>query len=204
MHGRHSPTGRATGLALVAILLVAPCAMAQAAYVLERSSSRVTFQGRAFLRSVVGRSTDLMGAVSIRSGDVRSTRGNVRFPVASLETDPAMPPRELGELFGADHPDVVFVVDSISEPSSQSEWVIHGRLTMNGVTRPVSFRGNARFIERRMVATGSADVDLREWRIKPPRRLGGLLGMSSRIRLTFRAEFRRRDATQTAQLGAWW
>lgn len=204
MHGRHSHTGRATGLALVAILLVAPCAMAQAAYVLERSSSRVTFQGRAFLRSVVGRSTDLVGAVSIRSGDVRSTRGNVRFPVASLETDPAMPPRELGELFGTDHPDVVFVVDSISEPSSQSEWVIHGRLTMNGVTRPVSFRGNARFIERRMVATGSADVDLREWRIKPPRRLGGLLGMSSRIKLTFRAEFRRRDATQTAQLGAWW
>jgi len=178
--------------------------MAQAAYVLERSSSRVTFQGRAFLRSVVGRSTDLVGAVSIRSGDVRSTRGNVRFPVASLETDPAMPPRELGELFRTDHPDVVFVVDSISEPSSQSEWVIHGRLTMNGVTRPVSFRGNARFIERRMVATGSADVDLREWRIKPPRRLGGLLGMSSRIKLTFRAEFRRRDATQTAQLGAWW
>ena len=204
MHGRHSPTGRATGLALVAIMLAAPSAMAQAAYVLERSSSRVSFQGRAFLRSVVGRSTDLVGAVSIRSGDVRSTRGNVRFPVASLETDPAMQPRELGELFGADHPDVVFVVDSISEPSSQSEWVIHGRLTMNGVTRPVSFRGNARFIERRMVATGSADVDLREWRIKPPRRLGGLLGMSSRIKLTFRAEFRRRDATHTAQLGAWW
>ena len=204
MHGRHSPPGRATGLALVATLLVAPCAVAQAAYVLERSSSRVTFQGRAFLRSVVGRSTDLAGAVLIRSGDVRSTRGNVRFPVASLETDPALQPRELGELFGVDHPDVVFVVDSISEPASRSEWVIHGRLTMNGVTRPVSFRGNARFIERRMVATGSADVDLREWRIKPPRRLGGLLGMSSRVKLTFRAEFRRRDATQTAQLGAWW
>jgi polyisoprenoid-binding protein YceI len=179
--------------------------MAQAAYVLERSSSRVTFQGRAFLRSIVGRSSDLVGAVSIRSGDVRSTRGNVRFPVASLETDPAMQPQELGELFGAElHPDVVFVVDSIAEPSAHGEWIIHGHLTMNGVTRPVAFRGHARFVERRMIATGSADVDLHDWRIRPPRRLGGLLGMSSRIRLMFRAEFRRRDATHTAQLGTWW
>jgi polyisoprenoid-binding protein YceI len=186
-------------MALVATLLMAPCAMSQAAYVLERSSSRVMFQGRAFLRSIVGRSDELAGVVSIRSGDVRSMRGNVRFPVASLETDPAMQPRELRELFGADlHPDVIFLVDSIGAVSSRSEWEIHGRLTMNGVMRPVSFLGNARIIDRRMIATGAADVDLRDWRIRPPRRLGGLLGMSSKVRLMFRAEFRPRDGTHTA------
>ena len=157
------------------------------------------FQGHALLRSIVGRSDDLAGVVSIRRGDVRSMRGNVRFPVISLETDPAMQPRELRELFGADlHPDVVFQVDSIADTSARNEWAIHGRLTMNGVTRAVSFIGNARIIDRRMIASGAANVDLRDWRIRPPRRLGGLIGMSSKIRLTFRAEFRPREGTHTA------
>ena len=196
--GRVAPPGRTTGIALVATLLLAPCAMGQAAYVLDRSSSLVMFQGRALLRSIVGRSDDLAGVVSIRRGDVRSMRGNVRFPVLSLETDPAMQPRELRALFGADlHPDVVFLVDSIAD-YSRNEWSIHGRLTMNGVTRPVSFVGSARMIDRRMIASGSANVDLRDWQIRPPRRLGGLIGMSSKVRLTFRAEFRPREGTHTA------
>jgi polyisoprenoid-binding protein YceI len=173
--------------------------MTQSAYVLERSTSRVMFQGRAFLRSIVGSSDELAGVISVRSGDVRSMRGNVRFPVSSLETNPAVQPRELRELFGADvHPDVVFLVDSIGGGSSRSEWAIHGRLTMNGVTRPVTFVGSARMVEGRMIATGSANVDLRDWRIRPPRRFGGLIGMSSKLRLMFRAEFRPRDGAHTA------
>jgi polyisoprenoid-binding protein YceI len=194
-----TPRSRAIAVALGATLLATPVLTAQAAYVLERSSSRVTFQGRAFLRSIVGRSEALAGFVSIRSGDVRSMRGNVRFPVSSLETDPAMQPRELTELFGAErHPEVIFVVDSIGSAAEPGEWEIHGRLTMNGVTRPVAFQGSARFLERRMIASGATEVDLTEWRIQPPRRLGGLVGMSSKIRLMFRAEFRPRDGTHTA------
>ena len=166
---------------------------------LERSSSRVTFQGRAFLRSIVGRSDALVGFVSIRSGDLRSMRGNVRFPVSSLETDPELQARELTELFGAErHPDIVFIVDSIASAAPESEWVIHGRLTMNGVTRPVAFQGSASLLERRMIANGATEVDLHDWRIHPPRRLGGLIGMSSKVRLMFSAEFRPRDATHTA------
>lgn len=157
------------------------------------------FQGRAFLRSVVGRSDDLVGMLSIRRGDPRSMRGNVRFPVASLETDPEMQPKELREAFGADvHPDIVFLVDSIDDSGAGDEWEFHGRLTMNGVTRPVSFRGQARITADRMIASGTAEVDLHDWRIRTPRRLGGLIGMSSKIRLSFRAEFRPRDDAHTA------
>jgi polyisoprenoid-binding protein YceI len=194
-----TPRSRAIAVALGATFLVTPVLTAQAAYVLEKSSSRVTFQGRAFLRSIVGRSDELVGFVSIRSGDVRSMRGNVRFPVSSLETDPEMEPQELTELFGAErHPEVIFLVDSIASVAAEDEWAIHGRLTMNGVTRPVAFQGSARFLERRMIANGATEVDLHDWSIEPPRRLGGLIGMSSRIRLMFRAEFRPRDATHTA------
>ena len=198
MSGRLPPIGRATGLALAATMLFVPLVRAQAAYVLERSSSRVMFQGRAFLRSVVGRSNDLVGMLSIRRGDLRSMRGNVRFPVTSLETDPAMQPKDLRELFGADHPEIVFLVDSIDDSGPGDEWEFHGRLTMNGITRPVSFHGHGRITDNRMIANGSAKVDLRDWRIRPPRRLGGLIGMSSKIRLSFRAEFRPRDDSHTA------
>ena len=199
MSGRLPPIGRATGLALAATMLFAPLVRAQAAYVLERSSSRVMFQGRAFLRSVVGRSDDLVGMLSIRRGDLRSMRGNVRFPVTSLETDPALQPKELRELFGAEfYPEIVFLVDSIDDSGPGDEWEFHGRLTMNGVTRPVSFHGHARIADNRMIASGSANVDLHDWRIRPPRRLGGLVGMSSKIRLSFRAEFRPRDDSHTA------
>jgi polyisoprenoid-binding protein YceI len=179
-------------------MLFAPLVRAQAAYVLERSSSRVMFQGRAFLRSVVGRSDDLVGMLSIRRGDIRSMRGNVRFPVTSLETDPEMPPKELREVFGADYPEIVFLVDSIDDSGPGDEWEFHGRLTMNGITRPVSFHGQARISDNRMIASGSANVDLHDWRIRPPRRLGGLIGMSSKIRLSFRAEFRPREDAHTA------
>ena len=199
MNGLLAAPSLTTGLLLVVNLLLPPRATTQAAYVLERSSSRVMFQGRAFLRSVIGGSNDLAGAVSIRTGDIRSTRGNVRFPVASLETDPALEPRELRQLFGAEqHPDIVFLVDSIGDSARDNNWAIHGRLTMNGVTRPVAFMGVARMLGRRMVASGSASIDLRDWRIRPPRRLGGLIGMSSKVQLTFQAEFRPRDGTHTA------
>lgn len=199
MNGLLAAPNITTGLLLVVNLLLPPRATTQAAYVLERSSSRVMFQGRAFLRSVIGGSDELAGAVSIRTGDIRSTRGNVRFPVASLETEPALEPRELRQLFGAEqHPDVVFLVDSIADGVRDNHWAIHGRLTMNGVTRPVAFMGVARMLGRRMVASGSASIDLRDWRIRPPRRLGGLIGMSSKVQLTFQAEFRPRDGTHTA------
>jgi polyisoprenoid-binding protein YceI len=194
-----TPRSRAIAVALGATILTTPALTAQAAYVLERSSSRVTFQGRAFLRSIVGRSDALAGFVSVRSGDLRSMRGNVRFPVTSLETDPEMQPRELIELFGAErHPEVIFIVDSIATATADGEWAIHGRLAMNGITRQVAFQGTARFLERRMIASGATEVDLTDWSIVPPRRLGGLIGMSSKVRLMFRAEFRPRDGTHTA------
>jgi hypothetical protein len=69
---------------------------------------------------------------------------------------------------------------------------------MNGITRPVAFVGKARIGDGRMIASGATTVDLRDWHIRPPRRLGGLIGMSSTVRLMFRAEFRPRDATHTA------
>ncbi len=196
---------RACGTHLLAATLLALCATplaiqagaAQTAYVLEQSTSRVTFKGRAFFRTITGFSGDLQGRISMRGGDLTSLRGDVRFPVASLETEPSMRPRELAEVFGADRsPDIVFEVDSVSQRNHVGECIVHGLLTMNGVTRPVAFIGRTRTKGDRVITEGTTRVDLRQWRIHPPRRLG--LRMSPEISLSFRAEFRRRPGHQTA------
>jgi polyisoprenoid-binding protein YceI len=135
------------------------------------------------------------------SGDVRSLRGAVRFDVSSIATEPSVPPKELLKLFGGDrHPTVVFQVDSIAGGDEVGPWTVHGRLTMNGITRVVAFSGHASVKGRQVVASGTTSVDVREWGIRPPRRFGGLIGMSPHVTLTFRAQFRPRAGVQTTAL----
>lgn len=173
-------------------------AHAQITYVLDRSSSQVTFRGRAFLKNITGTSRHLEGAVVIRRGNLESLRGDVRFPIASLQTQPSLRPKELSEIFGSDRtPEIIFQVDSISlHDDDRNDCIVHGRLTMNGVTRHVSFVGQTRSVQGRVVTEGSSRIDLRQWRIQPPRRFG--LRMAADITLTFRAEFRRLGAHHTA------
>jgi polyisoprenoid-binding protein YceI len=200
------PPSMRTLIALIAtvagVMPLARGVCAQSAYVLDRSNSRVTFRGRAFIQQIFGRSEELAGRVVMSGGDVRSLRGDVRFNVASIATDPAVAADELLKLFGGDrHPTITFQVDSIERGGEVGPWKVHGRLTMNGVTRAVAFSGQANVTGRQVVASGTTLVDVRDWGIRPPRRFGGLIGMSPEITLTFRAEFRARGGgVQTTAL----
>lgn len=166
---------------------------AQSAYVLDRSNSRVMFRGRAFIQQIIGRSEELAGRVVMSGGDVRSLRGDVRFDVASIATDPAVESKDLLKLFGGHrHPTITFHVDSVERGTDVAPLTVHGRLTMNGVTRPVAFFGHANVTGSQVIASGTTAVDVRDWGIRPPRRFGGLIGMSPQITLSFGAEFRAR------------
>jgi polyisoprenoid-binding protein YceI len=173
-----------------------PVAHAQTTYVLDRSASHVTFRGRAFIKSITGFSTSLHGAVVVRQGNLASIRGDVRFPIASLKTNPSLRPRELLEMFGAEGgPEIVFQVDSIGL-RGEGDCAVHGKLTMNGLSRDVTFVGQTRTRKGRVLTEGSSRVDLRQWQIQMPRRFG--LRMAHDITLSFRAEFRRPGAHHTA------
>ena len=195
-----------TLIALIAtvagVMPLARAVCAQSAYVLDRSNSRVMFRGRAFIQQIIGRSEELAGRVVMSGSDVRSLRGDVRFNVASIATDPAVESEDLLKLFGGHrHPTITFQVDSVERGADLGPWTVHGRLTMNGVTRPVAFFGQANVSGRQVIASGTAGVDVRDWGINPPRRFGGLIGMSPQITLSFRAEFRARSGgVQTTAL----
>ncbi|MGQ0715415.1 MAG: YceI family protein [Gemmatimonadaceae bacterium] len=159
-------------------------------YVLDASASEVAFHGRALFQTIDGRTADLDGLVTIVDRDIRSLRGAIRFPVASLDVEPTIPRRELESLFGGGpRAEIIFLVDSLTRTATKG-FYLHGRLTMNGVTRPVAFLGEARYLTgRRIEARGSARVDIRDWGIHPPKRFFGLVSMHHELTLSFDATF---------------
>jgi polyisoprenoid-binding protein YceI len=182
-------------LLLLILLLVPGAAPAQGTYVLDRSSSQVTFRADALANRLVGRSRHLRGIVRLNGFDLRRMYGTVSFPVSSLRMDSRAQEKELARLLGAPvEQDVIFEIDSIASDSTQAErYRFFGRLTMRGISRPVRFGGTAGVTDGRVHADGSATVDVRDWGISPPSRFFGLVRMSPRVRLSFRAEFARRE-----------
>jgi polyisoprenoid-binding protein YceI len=175
---------------IVAAVVASPfVARAQASYVLDASASMVSFQGRALFQSIDGRSDDLVGMVTLLGRDIRSLRGTIQIPVASLHIEPPISRREVEQLFGGGPgAEIVFRVDSLSRYDGRL--LLHGQLTMNGVSRPVAFAGEVWHRPgSRIEARGKARVDMREWRIRPPTRFLGLVSMHHELTLSFDATF---------------
>ena len=198
------PTRLLAALSAFALLssLGAPrVAGAQSEFVLDPAASHVTFRGRALAVEIIGRSTDLSGAIELVPQNPRIVHGQVRFAVASLETEPPANKAEVEKVFGgAEHPEVTFVVDSTTFDNSANTWLLHGQLVMRGVSRPVDFLGTARRIGQRILAHGEARVDIRDWGISPPEWLLGLVRMDALVTLGFHAEFRQLETTSSSEM----
>lgn len=191
----------AHALTVAALLQLPTIAGAQIAYILDGSASRVAFQGRALFQSIDGRSEEVVGAVTVIGRDLRSLRGTIRVSVASLQIQPEISARDVERLFGGKaSAEIVFRVDSLTRDVGKRIH-LHGRLTMNGVTRPVTFGGEAQHEKRnRLHARGSARVDIREWQMRPPKRLLGLISMHHELTLTFDAQFSPQELARTVDI----
>jgi polyisoprenoid-binding protein YceI len=193
-----------TALLTAVIAHATPMASAtsQGIYVLDRSTSQVTFRAQALANKLTGRSENLRGLVRLQGVDLRHLYGSVSFPVASLQMDSRSQEREVARLLGAPaEPEIVFDIDSVAPDSASSpRWSFFGRLTMRGITRPVRFSGSARAVGVRVHTHGTAAVDIRDWGITPPSRLLGLIRMSPTVRLSFDAEFARQPNVITTDV----
>ena len=170
---------------------------AQSEFILDPAASHVTFRGRALAVEIVGHSRELTGAIELVPNNPRIVQGQVRFSVASLETEPQANKAEVERVFGgSEHPEVTFLVDSTTYDDAASTWLLHGQLIMHGVSRPVDFIGTARRSGQRIIAHGEARVDIREWGIAPPEWLLGLVRMDALVTLGFNAEFRPIESSQ--------
>ncbi len=179
-------------LAVAALTLVATAAPAQqTVYLLDRAVSEVTLHGRNTASAINGRSTGLRGAMVLAGDDITGLRGHVRFPIESLELEPRIYRRGLRQLLTRDRqPDIIFALDSARWDADLFFWLLDGRLTMAGVTKPVQFLGRARSRGDLIVAEGSTQVDVRQWGLEPGQNYFGFLSPEPNFILTFKASFR--------------
>lgn len=184
-------------LALLSSVSAALPLAGQSEFILDSAASQVTFRGRALTVEIIGQSRELTGAIELVPQNPKIVQGQVRFAVASLETEPRANKADVQRVFGGpEHPEVTFVVDSTTFDAASTTWLLHGQLVMRGVSRPVDFIGTARRVGLRILAHGEAKVDVRDWGIAPPEWMLGLVRMDAFVTLGFSAEFRPLESSQ--------
>lgn len=139
----------ATTLSLVAL---ASAASAQARDLpIERA--RTQFRSEAQLETINGVSRQASGSVRFDPANVAATRGRIAVPVRSLQT--GIEERD-AHLVGSDwldaanHAEIIFEITGVSgastlEAGQDADLRVEGRLTLHGVTRPVTARVRVRW-----------------------------------------------------------
>ncbi|MEO0324099.1 MAG: YceI family protein [Myxococcota bacterium] len=139
----------ATTLSLVAL---ASTASAQARDLpIERA--RTQFRSEAQLETINGVSRQASGSVRFDPANVTATRGRIAVPVRSLQT--GIEERD-AHLVGSDwldaanHAEIIFEITGVSgastlEAGQDADLRVEGRLTLHGVTRPVTARVRVRW-----------------------------------------------------------
>jgi polyisoprenoid-binding protein YceI len=118
--------------------------------------SRITFVSDATLEKITGVSSEVQGSLKVNPDDLSKVSGRLEAPVASFRTGIALRDQHLRSdkwLNAAKNPNVIFEVQGVSgasklEKGKTVNFKIHGRATMNGVTRPVVADARARFYAR--------------------------------------------------------
>ena len=114
-------------------------------FAIERGRSRGVFVSDAVLDTFEGQTRAMRGMIQVDFEHLQATRGFVQFPVASLRTGIELRDEHLrGEswLDAKKHPHIRFEITKVEGASSLApgqtvEVLIHGRITIHGVTRPV-------------------------------------------------------------------
>jgi polyisoprenoid-binding protein YceI len=138
---RHPPRGLRLAVALLAMVLPAGAALAQAArYAIDPVHTRVVFElSHAGYSQAIGTVSGSTGTLVFDPGDWSSARVAVSVPVARLDLgDAAWNRAALGRglLDGARHPVATFVSTRV-EPVDATHARIAGTLTLRGVAREV-------------------------------------------------------------------
>ena len=92
------------------------------------------------------------------------------------------------DFFDVDRHPVTSFTSSGMERLGPSRWRVHGRLTMHGVTQPLSLDTDVRWVGTgHMVATSSFVIDRRRWEVGTSSATGAVLGDELRVSVTLDA-----------------
>jgi polyisoprenoid-binding protein YceI len=169
-------------------------------------SGTLSFLGRATVGDFVGTTGTVTGAI-IGGPDVSTTRGWVEAPVATLVTGNGRRDRDLRATMEVDrYPNIRFVLSGASHvPSTPSDspesrtLLLHGELSIHGVTRRVELPATVVRAADTTHVTSVFPLDLHDYRIDGLTRMMGLLRMESQIEVRVALRFVDRPVTTERQ-----
>src|SRR5215210_6758855 len=109
-------------------------------WTIDPSHSGASFTVRHMFTKVRGRFTDLSGTIETEGDSFTNGRVSVEINADTIETNDAQRDGHLrtNDFFGTgENPTITFTSTSVT-PKSDNQFMVHGDLTIRGVTRPVT------------------------------------------------------------------
>lgn len=129
-----------TLIGLLALLAMAmPASAAMETFSIDQGHSQVGFKIRHFVSKVPGRFGKYTGTIRVDRENLAASSIEVEIEAASIDTDNEQRDNHLrgDDFFDAEkHPRITFKSSKVV-PRGESKAVVHGELTMRGVTKPV-------------------------------------------------------------------
>jgi polyisoprenoid-binding protein YceI len=192
------------------VVLVTTAALAAAAQTGQEfrvdpaSTSVIVHVGRAGLFAFAGHNHEIAapvvdGRISLSSTDISRSQLTLRFDAKALKVtgrgEPAGDVAEvqrtlLGErvLDVTRYPTIAFESDQVALQKRSADGLalrVDGRLTLHGVTRPMSVPVTVRLNGNRLTASGQATVRQSEFGIRPVTAAGGTVRAKDEVAVTF-------------------
>lgn len=141
MHSRGFSTSAGVSVLALAALLALPFVARAEVYELDGAHTSPTFQVRHFFTQVTGRFDAVQGTVNWNHEDPTRSSVTLRIDVTSVNTGNEKRDQHLesADFFdAANHPTLVFESTRIEPSEAADRWIVHGDLTIRGVTRSVA------------------------------------------------------------------
>ena len=188
----------------VAAALAAAAQTNQEFRVVAASTSVIVHVGRGGLFAFAGHDHEVVapavaGHISLSTTDLSRSRVELQFDAKALKVtgrgEPAGDVAEVQRTMLSDrvldvtrHPTITFESDQVSLQKRSADGFalrVDGRLTLHGVTKPVSLPVTVRLDGNRLTANGQATVRQREFGIRPVTAAGGTVRVKDELGVTF-------------------
>ena len=169
-------------------------------YQVDPARSSVRFALPATLHTVEGKTTSVSGSftrpAAATSGDAFEVTGRITIAARTLDTgNGSRDKRMRAESLAVDtYPEIVFVPSRgvgknvTFAPGSKSAFTLEGKLTVRGVTKPVSIETSASFTESGMAADGKTQLTFADFGVPDPSNF--LLHVKPTLTVSFHLEAR--------------
>jgi polyisoprenoid-binding protein YceI len=160
------------------------------------AGSRVWFDGKSTVRSFSCKATAIEGSIDVSgpaavAGVLKAEKtvsgASLTFPVAKLDCENGtMNGHMVKALNGATHAAITFALtDYELAAGSAVTGTLRGTLTLNGVTKPISFPAEFAAAGDALRVTGSYALTMTEWQVTPPRLMMGAMKVDPVVTVRF-------------------